>query len=60
MEANRTVVFVTFKTYEQRQFVIENNKNSLFYKLKRGIQFWKSPDYFKVTKGNTTYDDIYI
>ena len=60
MEANRTVSFVTFRTHEQRNFVISHNKNSLFYKLKRGLQFWKDSDYFKVKKGDTEYTDIYI
>ena len=50
-DANRTVAFVTFATHEQRNFVLKNNKNSLFYKLKRTLQFWKDSDYFTVTKG---------
>ena len=50
-DANRTVAFVTFATHEQRNFIIENNQNSIFYKLKRGLQFWKDSDYFSLRKG---------
>jgi hypothetical protein len=60
MEATRTVVFVTFLTHEQREFVVHNNRNSLFYKIKRGLQFWKDPDYFSVEKGGVTYNDVII
>ena len=60
LDANRTVAFVTFATHEQRNFVIENNQNSIFYKLKRGLQFWKDSDYFSLRKGECVYDDLII
>ena len=60
MEATRTVCFVTFLTHEQRNFVIDNNKNTIFYKIKRNLAFWKDSDYFKMKKGNNIYKDITI
>lgn len=55
------MVFVTFLTHEQRNFVLEYNKNGLFYKFKRFIHFWKKSDYFSVVdRDNIIYDDIKI
>ena len=59
-DANRTVAFVTFATHEQRNFIIDNNKNTLYYKLKRFAQFWKDTDYLTLKKGECEYDDIII
>lgn len=59
-QVNRTVVFVTFLTFEQRNFMIKNNKNSLFYKIKRALQFWKDSEYFKIKKGEETFENLVI
>lgn len=53
-------MFVTFLTHEEREFIIHHNKNTIFYKFKRFIQFWKQPDYFSVTRDDIVYNDIII
>lgn len=59
-EVGRTVVFVTFVTYAMRQFVLAHNRNSLFYRIKRTLQCWKTSDYFAVSRGETVYSDITV